>query len=283
MMNMPGRDMPERDMPERLALPLSTGLLLFALSAPLAAADTIGQTVGSAYDLESDELLYRETHCVSEDNLAREVIYQDAEGKLIARKELDYSSGATTPSFVQQNFYSGEFIEVALGQGVVSMAVVDADSGEALKSAEEKPSQDLPVVIDAGFDAFVRQNWDDLVAGESRTFQFPLSDRASLIELRIQPLGCSYPTRSDQCFRLDVANWFLRMLVNPIELGYDSDQRQLTRFRGLSNIGDENGNGLVVDIKYDYQDVPRQACEIIDQALTYNSAPNLTALLARPL
>ena len=156
MMNMPGRDMPERDMPERLALPLSTGLLLFALSAPLAAADTIGQTVGSAYDLESDELLYRETHCVSEDNLAREVIYQDAEGKLIARKELDYSSGATTPSFVQQNFYSGEFIEVAFGQGVVSMAVVDADSGEALKSAEEKPSQDLPVVIDAGFDAFVR-------------------------------------------------------------------------------------------------------------------------------
>ena len=276
-------DMPGRDMPGRFPLPLLSGLLLFALSAPLAATDNIGQTVGSAYDFESDKLLYRETHCVSEDEMAREVIYQDAEGKLIARKKLDYSSGAITPSFVQKNFYSGELIEVALDEGVVSMAVVDVNSGEALKSSQEKPSQELPVVIDAGFDVFVRQNWDSLVAGESLTFLFPLSDRGSLIELRIQPLGCSYPTQSDQCFRLDVANWLLRMLVKPIELGYDIEQQQLTRFRGLSNIGDENGNGLVVDIKYDYQDVPRQACEIIDQPLTNNSAPNLTALLARRL
>jgi len=276
-------NLPQRDLPERTALLLFFGLLLFALNAPLAASNTIGQTVGSAYDLESDELLYRETHCVSEDDLAREVIYQDAGGKLIAYKKLDYSSGATTPSFVQKNYYSGELVEVALDEGVVSMAVTDSSSGEALKSSEENPGQKLPLVIDAGFDVFVRQNWDSLVAGESLRFQFPLSDRASLIELRIQPLGCSYPTQSDQCFRLDVANWLLRMLVKPIELGYDSDQRQLTRFRGLSNIGDENGNGLVVDIKYDYQDLSAQACEIIDQPLTSNFAPNLTALLSRRL
>ena len=48
------------------------------------------------------------------------------------------------------------------------------------------------------------------------------------------------------------------MVVKPIELGYDPELRRLTRFRGLSNIGDENGNGLVVDIKYDYQDIPRR-------------------------
>ena len=239
MMNMPGRS----------PLHLLSGLLLFVLSAPLAAAVNIGQTIGSAYDLESDELLYRETHCVSEDDLAREVIYQDVKGKLIARKNLDYSSGATTPSFVQQNFYSGELIEVALDQGIVSMAVVDADSGKALKSAEEQPNQKVPVVIDAGFDAFVRQNWDIMVAGESLTFQFPLSDRGSLIELRIQPLSCSYETQTDQCFRLDLANWLLRVLVKPIELGYNADSRRLTRYRGLSNIGDANGDGLVVDIQ----------------------------------
>jgi len=275
--------LPQRILSERTALPLLFGLLLFSLNAPLAVANTIGQTVGSAYDLESDKLLYRETHCVSEDDLAREVIYQDAGGKLIAHKKLDYSSGATTPSFVQKNYYSGELIEVALDEGVVSMAVTDSNSGEALKSSEENPGQKLPLVIDAGFDVFVRQNWDSLVAGESLSFQFPLSDRASLIELRIQPLGCSYPTQSDQCFRLDVANWLLRMLVKPIELGYDSNQRQLTRFRGLSNIGDENGNGLVVDIKYDYLDVPRLACETIGQPQISNSDPSLTALLSRPL
>ena len=265
----------------KTSVPFGLMLTLLILARPLGADDNIGETVGLAYDLKSDQLLYRETHCVSEDKLAREVIYQDAEGKLIAHKVLDYSSGATTPSFVQHNLYSRELVEVTLEQGIVSMAVVDADSRETHKSGSAKPSAKLPVVIDAGFDVFVRQNWDSLVAGDSHEFQFPLADREQLIDLRIKPLGCSYLTQTDQCFRLDVANWLLRMLVKPIELGYDTERRRLTRFRGLSNIGDENGNGLVVDIKYDYQDIPREACQIIEQTLIDNADPAATALLER--
>jgi hypothetical protein len=267
--------------PVKTTVPFGLMLALLILSRPLAADVKTGETVGLAFDLKSDQLLYRETHCVSADKLAREVIYRDAGGKLIARKLLDYSSGATTPSFVQHNFYSRELVEVAYEQGVVSMAVVDADSRETHKSGSVKPSAKLPVVIDAGFDVFVRQNWDSLVAGNSLEFQFPLADRERLVDLRIKPLGCSYPTQTDQCFRLDVANWFLRMLVKPIELGYDVERRRLTRFRGLSNIGDENGNGLVVDIKYDYQDIPGEACRIIEQSLIDDPDSTATALLER--
>ena len=227
-------------------------LCLMVLAGPISAGDKIGETVGLAYDLKTDELLYSETHCVSEDSAEREVLYKDAEGKLMASKLLDYSSGVTTPSFVQHNLYSSELIEVGFEQGMVSMAIIDADSREILKSAQAQSSQKLPIVIDAGFDFFVLQHWDSLVAGESHEFQFPLADRESLVELRIQSLGCSYSSQTDQCFRLDVANWLLRILVKPIELGYDKEDKRLTRFRGLSNIGDANGNGLVVDIKYDY-------------------------------
>ena len=256
-------------------------LLLFAFGLPVAAGDKIGETVGSAYDLKSDELLYQETHCISLDKLAREVIYEDAKGELIARKMVDYSSGATTPSFVQHNLYSNELIEVALQQGVVTMAVVDAGNRDTRKSVTEQPSQDLPIVIDAGFDVFVRENWDSLVAGESFEFQFPFADRSSLIELRIRRFGCSYSTQTDQCFRLELASWLLRMVVKPIELGYDPGLRRLKRFRGLSNIGDENGNGLVVDIQYDYLDIPGTACELIEQTLLDKSVFATTALFTR--
>ena len=44
------------------------------------------------------------------------------------------------------------------------------------------------------------------------------------------------------------------MLASPIELGYDSTLMRLSRYRGLSNINDDNGDGLVVDIKYQYQE-----------------------------
>jgi len=255
--------------------------VLLVFVEPIGADSKIGETVGLAYDLKSDELLYSETHCVSEDGTQRDVIYKDAESKLIASKQVDYSSGVTTPSFVQHNLYSSEFIEVGFEQGMVSMVIIDADSRETLKSAQAQSSQKLPVVIDAGFDEFVRQNWDSLVSGESHEFQFPLADRERLVDLRIKPLGCSYVTQTDQCFRLDVANWFLRMLVKPIELGYDSKSRRLTRFRGLSNIGDENGNGLVVDIKYDYADLPVETCQIIEQTLIEKPASTVTALLEK--
>jgi hypothetical protein len=260
-------------------------LVLFTPGLSVAADDKIGdktgETVGSAYDLKSDELLYRETHCVSADKLAREVIYEDTKGELIARKMLDYSLGATTPSFVQHNLYSSELIEVALEQGVVTMAVIDAKSNETRKSVTEQPGRKLPVVIDAGFDVFVRENWDSLVAGESYEFQFPFADRLSLIELRIRRFGCSYSTKTDQCFRLELASWLLRLVVKPIELGYDPKLRRLKRFRGLSNIGDKNGNGLVVDIKYDYQNIPGEACQLIEQTLIDKSALAITALLTR--
>jgi hypothetical protein len=269
------------DLIAKLPVPVCLLLLLFTHGLSFAGDDKIGETVGSAYDLKSDELLYQETHCVSADKLAREVVYEDAKGELIARKMVDYSSGATTPSFVQHNLYSNELIEVALEQGAVTMAVVDANSNETRKTVTEQPSQDLPVVIDAGFDVFVRENWDSLVAGESYEFQFPFADRSSLIELRIRRFGCSYSTQTDQCFRLELASWLLRMVVKPIELGYDPELRRLTRFRGLSNIGDENGNGLVVDIKYDYQDIPGEACQVIEQTLIDKSALATTALLTR--
>lgn len=246
------------------------GWLMLALAGSLGAAD-IGASVGEAYDLESGELLYRETHCVSADGYDHRVIYEDAGGKLIARKLLDYSTGSTTPSFVQHNLYSNESVEVSLQRGAVSMAVIDNDSHDRIRPAVAQPSAALPVVIDAGFDAFVRQRWDELLPDGSLEFQFPYAHRSSLVELRVQPRSCSYATRSDQCFRLDLANWFFRMLVNPIELGYDADTRRLVRYRGLSNIGDGNGNGLVVDIRYSYDDSAPRACRAIEQTLTDRS------------
>ena len=235
-------------------------------------ADAVrGQTVGKAYDLESDELLYRETHCVSIDDSKREVIYQDGSGDMIAHKRVDYRSGETTPSFVQENYYSRERIEVELGEGRVLMAVRDTADPDSASVSSNSFAGDIPLVIDAGFDAFVRQNWDALVSGETREFLFPFAGRSSLIELRMRPAQCSYDTETDQCFRLELSNWFFRMLADPIELGYDASERRLTRYRGLSNIGDGEGNGLVVDIRYDYDNVPEQACTLPRPILTDNA------------
>jgi hypothetical protein len=219
-------------------------------------------TIGTAYDLRSDKPLYSEAHCVTGDALEREVIYRDAGERLIAHKTLDYRTGQATPSYVQRNFYAGESITVALREDTLEMTVGDlAGAGE---TASARLDGEKPLVIDAGFDAFVRENWDTLVAGQTLRFEFPFAARESLFALRIGPSQCSYDTSTDQCFRLELDNWVLRALLDPIELGYDAGHKRLARYRGLSNIGDGAGEGQVVDIRYRYEDLPAVACELGD-------------------
>lgn len=242
-------------------------LTALALAPDGYATETDGRVIGEARDLKSDEFLYREIYCANGKPDEMEVIYRNDEDRVIARKMLDYSSGPTTPSFVQQNFYSSEVIEVDLKAGKVTMSVLDAADSEPKKSSSTQTDGTIPVVIDAGFDEYIRSNWDSLIAGEKQSFLFPFAERDQLIELRIKKAACSYQSENHQCFKLELSNWFVRMLVSPIELGYDPELQRLMRYRGLSNIGDGKGNGSVVDIRYDYRQFPEMACNISDQVL----------------
>jgi hypothetical protein len=239
-----------------------------------AANQSIKHVVGDAFGLKSNDLIYRETHCGIQDELASEVFYQNRDGTLIAHKELDYKSGHTTPSLVQHNFQAGEKIQVSFDQQAVSMSVTDHDNQESKNTYPVTDTASKPIVIDAGFDGFIRDNWDKLVSGETQEFQFPLASRSSLVSLRVKPSVCSYQTETDQCFTLEPSNWFFRMLASPIELGYDSNLARLTRYRGLSNINDESGKGLIVDIKYRYQAIAGTACNI-DRLVLRDDTTNL--------
>lgn len=217
--------------------------------------------VGNAYELDGSDLLYTETHCKI-NNRASEVFYQSSDGKLIAHKALDYQSGSYTPSFVQHNLQSNEKVQVSFDEQSVLMSIKGANDKEQQDKHSITDISSKPVVIDAGFDQFVRRNWDELVAGKSMQFQFPLASRSTMISLQIAPSSCQYETETDQCFTLEASSWFFRMLSSPIELGYDAKLVRLNRFRGLSNINDENGNGLIVDIKYRYPETVGEACQI---------------------
>lgn len=224
------------------------------------------QTIGEAFDLSSNELLYRETHCLSPDAVTRQVLYRNPEGELIAYKVLDYEAGPTTPSFEQHNLYSNESVAVALQRGAIVVTTSDDRSSGASSSSTLTPASGTPVVIDAGFDEFVTRHWGNLVAGQQQRFQFPVAASEALVKLQIEAAPCSYQTQSDQCFRLAVDNWLLRLVADSIELGYDAESRRLTRFRGVSNIGDGSGSGsgsgLAVDIHYRYHDLAALQCDI---------------------
>jgi hypothetical protein len=211
------------------------------------------QVVGEATGLKSGVSLYKEIRCGAANELASDVFYQSIDGTLIAHKTLDYQSGRITPSFSQTDVLNQEKVKVTLDQGTLMMSMTARDGQESNRQYQLSALGKTPVVTDAGFDFFIRDHWKKLVSGNTKFFQFPLVSRFQLISLRVKKSHCQYETNTDQCFALEPSNWFFRMLASPIELGYDSTLMRLSRYRGLSNINDANGDGLVVDIKYQYQ------------------------------
>jgi len=242
-------------------------LVLLQVTQQAYAKEVSVRVVGAAFDLDSTAPLYTETHCVSDNALTHDVLYRDMEQELIAHKVLNYSSGPLTPSFVQHNFYSQEVIAVELRQDQLIMTVKAAGNPEPQEFLFPVSQASMPIVIDAGFDNFVTQNWNALVGGQSKQFQFPFAARESLVDLRIKATRCSYNSKTDQCFILRLDNWLIGRLVSSIELGYDPVLKRLTRFRGLSNIGDAKGAGQSVDIRYRYQDMTALPCSLDDLKL----------------
>ena len=119
----------------------------------------------------------------------------------------------------------------------------------------------MPLVIDAGFDRYIGDNWESLIADKPRRFRFPVPTRASLVTLKIESAACSFDAKEEQCFKLEMSNWLLSMLVAPIELAYHNKQHYLSRYRGLANIENAKGEGMVVEIRYSYPPQPGAICE----------------------
>jgi hypothetical protein len=247
------------DLARRCRRPL-LALCLLALIHQAHARPLVAQTIGEAFDQNTNELLYSETHCVSQDALTREVLYRNTEEQLIAYKVLRYDSGPMTPSFEQRNLYSNEIVAIEWQRGTILVTSGEDIADGKTRSVSLLPRAESPIVIDAGFDAFVIGNWDSLVGGREKRFQFPVAALEAMVELRIESAPCSYDTQTDQCFTLEVDNWLIRMVADAIELGYNSQLRRLTRFRGVSNISDVSGASLVVDIHYRYQYLAALQC-----------------------
>ena len=184
--------------------------------------------LGNAYDKTSGEYLYSEYHYCAPLTQQCSVHYRDSSGVIIAIKELDYSESPFSPALVMQDFRGGS-----------DPTIINTNRDPAL-------------VVDAGFDNFVRSQWEALDSGQLIKFPFLVVGFDKPFSMRARE-KLKQPCTDDQlCLEVSLDSWFLGMLTDPIELAYDRSGRQLLRFQGLSNIRGPGGEKLTVDIHYQY-------------------------------
>lgn len=198
---------------------------LLASALPAAAQNVVGE----AYTVDGSELRYRETHSCTASGEECLVEYRYPEGKLFARKHINYSESQQSPSLRIEDLRAGETV------------LIDR-------------AFDEEVVVDAGFDHYVRLRWTELADGEGVNFPFLVAGRDKPLKMlaRKDDDG-SCPARR-LCLEITLDNWLLAAIVSPIELEYDEASRRLLQFKGISNIRDDEGKSQDVRIIYRYAD-----------------------------
>ncbi|WOX05827.1 hypothetical protein [Microbulbifer pacificus] len=217
-------------------------------------AQTTHSTSGS-----SGELRYCEYFLVDDSGNVR-VLYYDPVGQKIAEKRLslpqDSSSnsmaGEVRPEVIQEDFRRGEIREVSREGDNWRIRYRNSAQGRWQDSVVPDVNVD---VVDAGFDAFVREHWGRLTSGETVEFDFVSPVHGQSVRLRARAVVCDGSmTASDHvCLNVDLAQPWLRWLAGDLLLTYSSRDRRLQYFRGIVNLHDERGKAQKLSIRYFYR------------------------------
>ncbi|MEN0037732.1 MAG: hypothetical protein AAGC78_11735 [Cellvibrio sp.] len=209
---------------------------------------------GSAYDLDSNKLIYRELYTALDENKTVRVDYVTPDGQTFASKTLDYNGEPFQPSFTFKDTRDNEFASAHFqgGRLLLTHGVKDTKT-------EKTIYDNARLVIDAGFDSYIQLNWDKLASGKTLKFDFALPTKLNTVQLEVRKIKAADSPVYDAnygrewiYFRIAPAKKFVSFFADPINLAYDPNGKYLVRFYGRSNIDDDKGGPQDVRIEYEY-------------------------------
>lgn len=217
-------------------------LLATALFAAEAVA-AVQHSVGIARDQNSDAIRYIEHHQYLE-NGQHLVRYYDTENNILLEKEMRYPGLPQHPVLQQQDYLTDTEISIQRND---DMATMTRSSGEEDLAEFSFPLTE-DTVIDAGFDAYIQDNWDAFDTLQTHRVKFAVAGQTRLIDMKISRVG---EQQGLTVFTVEPANWLVRLLVPDMTLYYD-DTARLARYEGFSNLKPTQDGSRQVVIKFQH-------------------------------
>lgn len=216
--------------------------------------------IGTAWSPDKSQMLYQEFHFAEnpELDLPTRVQYRNPDGSLIAEKSMDYTSSLTAPAISQIDYRNTARINTEFVPDARSTQVrVGFQAHDSNQYREEVMSYRDTMVVDAGFDPFIRNNWQQMVSGRAVSAHFLVPSRLDTVRVNLSQTNsnnCNGVDVDMHCFVIRPAG-LLRVvgfLVDPIYIGYEQGSQRLMMFNGLSNLRDDAGEPRNVLITYEY-------------------------------
>lgn len=218
--------------------------------------------IGTAKTFDGNTL-YTETHEISgscrEGSFLPEkhqVMYRRPEqDEPFAQKDLAYPESPIRPTVIFRQPQFNESITIDYN-GEFSLEVNWQSPENETRTFDVSFPENL--VVDAGFDNFVRRHWDQLLRGESVFFHVLAPTRGEHFAFVLEPAK-NPAIKADHQFQIRPTGFMLRFLVDAIQLGYDNNGA-LTDYYGLTNIRKDKDSNYKAHIRYNVTDWPD--CEL---------------------
>lgn len=180
----------------------------------------------------------------------------EQDNETFAEKELDYTVSDIRPTVNYQQPDFQETLKISYGDSGATNVVWQQPGGDIKRSRIDASDS---LVVDAGFDNLVRQNWNKITNGESVRFQFLAPTRGTSYTFIVEPAQ-NKEVNADHVVQIRPDSVFLTFLVNPITLGYN-DKGALTAYSGLTNVRETADQNYTATIRYAVSHYPE--CELI--------------------
>lgn len=223
-----------------LPSPARAAMIVLPLALAMAGeAMALERYEGLAYEKKSGKLLYRESHWVQQGR--RLVLYRCPGGEPFARKQVSGASAAPDFDLVDGRDGYREGVRTRGGMREV-YSQASANASETSKGLPDRDNQ----VIDAGFDVYVRQQWDALARPDRQRIAFLIPSRLQDVQFKLSPLATSAGSRR---YALALDAWYGGVLPS-MTVTYSSADRRLLRFEGIGNIRTPAGKYPIVRIEF---------------------------------
>ncbi|MDG0816530.1 hypothetical protein [Bdellovibrio svalbardensis] len=204
--------------------------LIWALMFSLSFAQEKSSAV--LYDLKSNQskkLYTLSIEATSIDGGTRlQTTYRDLEGKIIAQ-EKGFSIGDDLKEYTVERPQTNEKGHIEVRDGRVYFEY-EGPGGKTKKDDEKVKGKVLCV---ANFTAFVRQNWDSLVAGKAIPVRYAVWDRRETVGFTLEKMGESdHSGKKWLEIRMKPTSFVIAAIVDPIHLWYSVEGKNLMLMKG---------------------------------------------------
>jgi hypothetical protein len=209
---------------------------------------------GKAYNLKTGKLAYRELITELNENKEVEVNYAKPDGVIFARKTLNYNTEVFQPGLVFNDERDDETVSAVFDAG--RLLLTHRVKGNSQTKTLYETSK---LIIDAGLDSFIQQQWVRITAGKK--VEFDVADARHLgvekfvikeIDASSSPLAYKGAAETWKYFRVDTANKLSSVFTEPMYYAYEPEGQYLMRYQGRANIDSDNGESWDVRIEYEY-------------------------------